>query len=195
MASPNPPGSSTSQGIRSFSLKALFKVGTVRFDRITHWVAGALTVVPVGLLSYSVLRNSPSYLFSPGRIPVLAFGVFFAAACAYLFVGTIPQAESLEVSDNGVRLIARSGKSMREIRWDDPRLSLVLDWTESNPLQTSRGLPAIGQLKGNVPFNTYLTREAFQAIVRAAQARKLAVAEGPAPGRPGWSRTTIRAVA
>jgi hypothetical protein len=164
----------------------------VRIGRALHWGVGGFDVFLAIVLVYGGFRFTLSGEWTSVDLATTGIGSVIIVALLLVFFGTGPQAVRIEADSSGLRLISRTGAVMKEVGWRNPRLSVVLEWTESTPYQTARGLPARWQLKGYQPFSTYLTREAFEEVVRTANGLGLAVTESPCPGRPGWTRTAIR---
>jgi hypothetical protein len=180
-------------GVTSLDLRAVFSLPPVKIGRALYWGVVGFDMFLGIVLVYGGIRFTLADQWTPARLATAGIGSVIVAALIMVVIGSTPQAVRIDVDNNTLRLFSQSGKVMREIGWKDSHLSVVMEWTESNPAQAARGLPARWQLKGYRPFNTYLTREAFEVVVRTASGLGLDVAESPCPGRPGWTRTSIRA--
>jgi hypothetical protein len=118
-----------------------------------------------------------------------SFLVLICAMFAYIAIGYGPQAESIQIDDEGLRLSYSSGR-VQSIRWKDPRLMLILERYE--PANAAWRYPQpMWVLLGNRPFQTYVTKEAFEEVIRRARCQGLTVAQKPA-SRTGWFRWVLQ---
>lgn len=176
----------------TFDLTPVLTLPPVRVGRGLHWGSGAFVVFLVLVLGFGWFRFASSGVWTPAQLAGGGIAIVVVVAFVLVFIGTTNQAVRVAVDEDGLRLISGVGTIMKEVRWKSGRVLMDMEWTESTPSQVARGLPARWQLKGYRPFNTYVTREAFEEIVRTANSLGLGVTEVPCPGRPGWTRTSIR---
>jgi hypothetical protein len=179
--------------VNSLDLRDGLTLPPVKIGKALYWGVGGFDLFLAAVLVYGGLRFTLTNQWTPAHLAVAGIGSVIFVALIVVVVGFTPQAVRIDVDNDTLRLISKSGKIMREIGWKDSNLSVIMEWTESTPAQAARGLPAMWQLKGYRPFSTYLTREAFEVVVRTASGLGLDVTELPCPGIPGWTRTSIRA--
>lgn len=174
----------------SFDLKPVLTLPPVRIARVLHWGVGGFDLFLAGVLAYGGARFTLTSGWTMVHLLDAGIGAVVVAALALAFLGSTAQAVRIAVGSDGLRLVSPTG-AIKELGWRSPHAPIVIEWTESTPRQTARGLPARWQLKGYRPFSTYLTREVVEAIIRTANHLELDVREAPCPGRPGWTRISI----
>lgn len=175
----------------SIDLGPALSLPPVKIGRVLHWGVGGFDAFIAFVLVYGWVRLTETDEWTAARLAVGGVGAVIVAALVVVFIGTTAQAVRIVVDHDGLRLISRTGATMKEVSWSGLGLPVIMEWTESTPRQVARGLPARWQLKGYRPFNTYLTQGAFEEVVRSANRVGLAVTELPCPGRPGWTRTVV----
>lgn len=148
-----------------------------------------LSVLAVASVLYLFSSITLRAAWSVADVTFSAFAILICSLLIYLAVGSSPQAESIEVTERGLRLTYPSGR-VHSMDWSGADLKLVLQQTDSVSGVRRYGRP-MWVLLGSRPFQTYLTEDAFSEITRQAQAQGLKVEQRPAP-RAGWTRWVIQ---
>lgn len=162
-----------------------------RNDRRTHLMGLVMVSVFVFFALFALAWHfaqlgQPIPLVS--LVGLLAACAFFIVAGIFIAVSTTPGPTSVEVDAQGFTFTFSGGR-IEQIRWSDPRLKVRLSKTDGT---MHRGIPRppMGVVLGGYPSRKYLTLEAFDEIVRRAEAQGLVVDRAPSP-TPGWTRFTI----
>lgn len=171
-----------------FDLRETRDYPLARNARIGRWLFLGLFVLVLASLLYAL---TTFFIRGAWSTIDLVFSVLGGLVCClflYIAIGYGPQAESVQINEQGLRLTYRGGR-VQSIRWDKPRLKLILEQTDP-VFGTQRYGRAMWVMFGNRPFQTYLTEHAFNQITGQARQQGLSVEQRPAP-RPGWSRLII----
>ncbi len=158
--------------------------------RRSRWFVGGLAVfVTVGAAA-SIAYVMVHHLWTPLDLEWVAGVLLVDAMFLMIYLGSVPQADSIDMDRECLRFTYPSSR-IRTVRWLDPRLKIDIGTTAGAPDSLSKGQP-LHVLYGYRPFQTYLTRDAFQGIVAAAKEQGLSLEEKRGP-RSGWTRTVITA--
>jgi hypothetical protein len=147
-------------------------------------IASVIGVLAVYEAWQSIASNSLTGLTTSavvGELLLLLLLVFLATRMG-------PGPDSLGLDDAGLELNFANGRSARKF-WADPSLRIRMDSTRGAADSVSRGRQ-MQYMFASRPLQVFLTEEAFEAILDAAQSRGLAVHDRPGP-RPGWTRYLI----
>lgn len=144
------------------------------------------------ILVGGALLISTGLQFAVARTVTVPHVVFLAAATLVLimfgliFVVLTPQADYLEVSTSGLSLRYPSGKSLT-VGWKDPNLNLRMATTEGADDGISARQPIYAVVCGSRRNRTYVTREAFEEVIRMGRLCGVQIESQPSP-HPGWAR-------
>jgi hypothetical protein len=119
----------------------------------------------------------------------LVIPLFFLSVGVYLIKITGPGEDYVNVDDRGLSFVRPSGSS-RFLGWADLRFRLRMQLTNGLDRHGSRSTPMIF-VAGRFPAQTYITQEAYEAILRQAAAKGLTASTGPSKLVSGWSETVI----
>jgi hypothetical protein len=175
-----------------FDLSTLSSLPALRGTRATHWTGAALSALFASLLTVSLVVRPlvTGEAASLTAIQQVAIALFLALALlgVLIFFTTAPCPTGVTVGRTGVTYEYRRGRQTR-LDWTRPGFRLRIERTDG---VVRRGVqyPGFVVAIGGFPAQKYLTREAFDEIVRQARANGLTVAEGPS-NVPGFARTTI----
>lgn len=130
----------------------------------------------VGLLAFETLTHLHSDLPSPGFLFVYGAGAFFVGVMLWfaLVLGK-PGPDSLRIDAIGIHL-SRKGKTIRELRWDDPGFTLELTDLTGDPRANSLPkVPLYVWRPAKGATMRALDPVCFVAIVNAATARGMRI--------------------
>lgn len=171
-----------------FDLRATRDYPLARNARIGRWLTLGVFVTVFGSTLYLSAFLTEEGAWTLTALIALVFLIWICGASLYIAIGFAPQAEVLELAEQGFVLKYPSGRA-QAIRWEDKNLTLKLARNEPSG-HAKRPVPSTWVLLGNRPFQNYLTRAAFDGLIGQARARGLNIDERPAR-RPGWTRIII----
>jgi len=164
-----------------------------RNRRIMRWLASGMAGLAAFLLLYAILGYDIQHHgfagWTPGLDAALAAPGSFLLVCIVLILLAGPGASSVEVDQTGVIILRPNGRR-RQFLWRDPLLHITIELTNGVNPRGGRDSPR-AFIRGYFPAQTYLSREAYEAIVREARARAARVTIEPSPAVVGWTRVTV----
>ena len=173
-----------------FDLNETKSLPAALMARRSRWLVGGLTIfvtaAAAATIAYAVTHRLSTPLDSSWIAGVLFVDVIFLL----IYLGATPQANFIDVNQEGVHLMYPGGR-VRTVHWLDSGLKVDMGQTPGAPDGLSKGRP-LHVLYGYRPFQTFLTKGAFEGVLAAARERGLLIEEMRGP-RPGWTRTIITA--
>ena len=176
-----------------FDLRGLHDLPPLRAGRMTRWLGVAMAalfgfVTILAVAGYYIVHAGFSG-WTAGSSAALVIPLFFFATALFLIGATGPDYDYLEVDSRGLAWIQSNGKELRR-PWSQPQFVLTFQLTNG---MTRRGVPAEPMISARPGFGRqlYVTREAYDAVVREAAEQGLGVRTGPSALVTGWSTTVI----
>ena len=175
-----------------FDLRSQHSLPNVRSMRrvqlviVIGWILYATTVVYGCVASY--VRHDGFAGWPAAQTMVLVDFSLLSGVSAFILLAAGAPPLSVEVSPTGVVFEFKGHRTWR-VAWADPKLSFRVSRTDGT-LQHGVLPPQLIVVMGRFARRNYLTREAYDEILRQAALLRLRVDDVPGP-RPGWFRTTI----
>lgn len=174
----------------TFDLGMTRGIPAVRFQNTARWFIAAVFLFLVASTVWGILDTIRLGLLDVRHIVILALVLVVDALFGLILNWVSPQADQITVEEGYIRLMFRCGRA-RAISLSKPSLELRLRSTPGSPDKISRGSP-IYMLIDEKPSRTFLTKEAFEEILRVARESGLSVLDEPCE-RPGWKIVALRA--
>lgn len=171
-----------------FDLRPAENHPSARFAHGARWLFGGAFLVAVLSTVLEGVHLTTEAHWTPSREIIMVEILVADLIIAWLFIRFSPQATSLETRPDSI-LFRYPGGRQRILRLSDAQLIVKLRYTAGIADKLSSGLPTY-ILYGRMPYQTYLTSEAFQAVRSACEEHGLEVEEKPGP-RSGWTQVVI----